>query len=325
MSLTSFLTESKELREKLRTSFTRPAFELKADIIAPPLTKNYSVVGQAFDYLLRFWLQNRNKKIVYNHKEWVADIAYERIIAKCARTKGKLIEMGRFGEYTVDKKKFLFALVFFHTQSKESHASFVRTGKVTNKLLQSCLFLARLDIVVRAGFIDQALFDFDDQDITDLKALYQAIADEHFVGKNRVILNPYFGHASTLVGGADSDIIIDNMLIDIKTTKNLTLERDHLNQLIGYYLLSRIGGILDNPKAKRIDTLALYYSRFGLLYKFPVTDLGTEEIILECEKWFYDHANQFMCNGKFEEYLKSLQPPRIKRSTSSPKTVKTRI
>lgn len=301
MSLTSFLAESKELRDKLRTSLGRPSFGLKADLVAPPMTKNYSVVGQAFDYLLRFKLEHRHKKLVSNHKIWVADIAYDNIIVRCQRTKGKRVELGRFGEYTVDKRKFLMALMFFHSQAKTSHSSFVKSGKITNKLLESCLFLARLDVFVRAGFIDQTLFEFDEQDLTDLKALFQAVNDEHFVCKKRVILNPYFGIASTLVGGADSDIIIDGTLIDIKTTKNLTLEREHLNQLIGYYILSRIGGILNNKKVKPIETLALYYSRFGILYKFPVSDLGTAEQVEQCERWFYNHADQLIWGGKFEE------------------------
>lgn len=319
MSLTNFLTESKELREKLRTSLKRPSFGLNGKIIAPPLTKNYSVVGQAFDYLLRFALEYRHKKLVSNHKNWVADIAYENIIERCQRTKGKRVEMGRFGEYTVDKTKFLFAADFFHSQAKTSHRSFVKSGRLSNKLLQSCLFLARLDVTVRAGFIDQTLFEFDDDDLADLKALYHAINDQLYSGKKRIILNPYFGHASTLVGGADTDIIIDNCLIDIKTTKNLTLDREHLNQLIGYYMLSRIGGILNDKNAKPVDSLALYYSRFGILYKFPVSELGSEKEIKECEKWFFSHADEMIWGGRFAE---TVMVDTAKANISKRKTMK---
>ena len=43
-------------------------------------------------------------------------------------------------------------------------------------------------------------------------------------------LNPTFGDASNLVGGADADIILDDMLIDIKTTKAISFTQEHYNQ-----------------------------------------------------------------------------------------------
>lgn len=49
------------------------------------------------------------------------------------------------------------------------------------------------------------------------------------------------------------DLLLDNSLIDIKTTKYLELKRDYLNQLIGYYILFLIGGIDDGPSKTNIE------------------------------------------------------------------------
>jgi hypothetical protein len=40
-------------------------------------------------------------------------------------------------------------------------------------------------------------------------------------------LNPDFGFASKLVGGADADIVLDSTLIDIKTVKAATLKPEY--------------------------------------------------------------------------------------------------
>ncbi len=50
----------KELKPKLKELFPTPAFVSSNIIRTPARTKNYSTVGQAFDYLLRFYLEIKN-------------------------------------------------------------------------------------------------------------------------------------------------------------------------------------------------------------------------------------------------------------------------
>jgi len=62
MSLTYFINNRKfqPLRDRFKSDFHRQAILLDAPLIAPQLTSNYSVVGQAFDYLMRFMLEHKN-------------------------------------------------------------------------------------------------------------------------------------------------------------------------------------------------------------------------------------------------------------------------
>ena len=82
-----------------------------------------------------------------------------------------------------------------------------------------------------------------------------------FKTESLCILNPIFGRASGLVGGADCDLVIDDTLIDIKTTKYLALKREYFNQLIGYYVLSKIDQIQGAPRGYAIRRLGIYFSR----------------------------------------------------------------
>ena len=57
MSLTSFLDNNPDVREQFKQEFHKPSLRVKKDLLAPPLTKRYSTVGTAFDYLLRFYVK----------------------------------------------------------------------------------------------------------------------------------------------------------------------------------------------------------------------------------------------------------------------------
>jgi len=76
MSLTSFIKEP-DVRKKFADTFSLPKIDLKADLKAPPITTNYSLVGTAFDYLLRFYIKRHNPSA--RTSEWVAEIAFQCI------------------------------------------------------------------------------------------------------------------------------------------------------------------------------------------------------------------------------------------------------
>jgi hypothetical protein len=114
-------------------------------------------------------------------------------------------------------------------------------AKPGTELIRAAVDLAQLDLVYRIGLLDlQPINDAMIEDIGNMLALVRA---EEFRAKRMCVLNPTFGDASLLVGGADGDLFIDGTLIDIKVNKNLELGRDIFNQLFGYYCLSCLGRV----------------------------------------------------------------------------------
>jgi hypothetical protein len=71
MSLTSFL-ERKDVRERFRQEFDMPRMKTKRELLAPPLSNRYSLVGTAFDYLARFYVKRLNPDAIT--KAWIAEI-----------------------------------------------------------------------------------------------------------------------------------------------------------------------------------------------------------------------------------------------------------
>lgn len=282
MSLTTFL-EIKDVRAKFSQEFPKPKFNLKKQILVPPITKHYSLVGTAFDYLMRFYLKCMNPKAITG--EWVAELAVEKM---------RLLELSfsldsRESEIKIDSN-LLRKVDQIIPQAKIVYSNYLKSGEMNDEVIKSTILLAQLDTYFRAGVIDENLGMIDEGDIVDLKNLISNVNPDIFKAKKLCILNPTFGQASTLVGGADADFLIDNMLIDIKTTKKLELDRDYFNQVIGYYVLFRIGGIDDAPFDAKIETLGIYYSRYGELYAIPLKAVTNETKLPSFIEWFKKRA-----------------------------------
>lgn len=79
------------------------------------------------------------------------------------------------------------------------------------------------------------------------------------------ILNPTFD-GSPDVGGADADLIVDGALIDIKTSKNQRIDAYFIRELLGYTLL-------DYSDRYHIDSIGLYMSRQGILFKWSLDEV----------------------------------------------------
>jgi len=272
MSLTSHLSDPAnfELREKLKTEFLRPPFKFEKKIKAVPKTKNYGIIGTAFDYLLRFAIQYHNKGKTITEETWIAEFAFNRLVR-------------------ILSEEDRVRLVCRFIQAKKNYESFLKKGMCTDFLCKDCLFLAKLDLYIRSRIIAPDLFYEDLSDVIDLQNLYSALNIEDFKVKKFCFLNPHFERASVIVGGADADIILDDTLIEIKVTKELKLERDYLNQLIGYYVLALIGGINGIHQGTTIKKVGVYFARHGFLWTVPLDELGNAGKFNSFKSWFENY------------------------------------
>src|SRR3989338_393175 len=275
MSLTALL-DNRDVKDKFREEFEKPWFTAKEKLLAPPLTDHYSLVGRAFDYLLRFHAQRLNREVVA--KPWIAEYAAELL---------------------GDDSRFSSTATTIIRRSKKEHLAFLRTGRFSDGLLRATLLLAQLDPFFRAGVLDEHLGRVNQKDVRDLRNLMSVVRPRMLKAKRACLLNPTFGKASQLVEGADVDFVVDDMLIDVKTTKNLEMGRDIFNQLIGYYVLYRIGGIDALPRSRKIKRLGIYFSRYGYLHVMRVCDIVNEGTLPRFVRWFRQRARKDYARPRF--------------------------
>ena len=301
-----------------KPSFGQKNIEIKAPSPENYSGKDYMLIGTAFDYLLRFYLKYKHfNKISDSH--WVAHTSLYSLMKKTVYFPTKPYKKSKnfYGvankfltdnitieiedlETVDDEEKHFSNLVDyfkndnnFNTEverqiqemfnyilnAEKFYNQYLGDGKLREKLLQAVVDLAKIDGYYRGDKYNPTLGEYKKEYLEDLKNLYKTIPNQNFSGDD-VYLNPTFGQASSLVGGADADLIIDGSLIDIKTTKNLSFTVKQWRQLIGYLTLIDIQGKFD------IDKAGIYFSRHGYIYNFDADKVYSKTGYKEFKEWF---------------------------------------
>ncbi len=258
----------KDVKAKFRVVFPKPKIT-DGELVAPPVTQNYMLVGTAFDYLLRFHLERRYPFAVA--QPWIA--SHAEFLVK--------------SDSEIHKKVQLIL-----DEAKQQHDAYLANGHVTDTLLRSCLLLAQLDPIFRRNLIVPDLGYVNDGDVLDLRRLLTSVRSEFFQPQSVCLLDPTFGAGSVLVGGADVDLVLDDALVEIKTTKEPRLQQDHYNQIIGYYLLSTFGSIDGAPPGHTIQRVAIYSARYATLHLFPIETIASQATFASFTDWFSARAKQ---------------------------------
>jgi hypothetical protein len=132
----------------------------------------------------------------------------------------------------------------------------------------------------------------DKAGIEDLKNLLSVVDQEIFTSKQLCLINPTFGSASELVGGADADLVIDDTIIDIKTTKSLLLDRRSFDQVLGYYILHQIASVGELQPRPNIAKIAIYFSRHAHLHTISISEMINPKTFPAFINWFQRRARQ---------------------------------
>lgn len=281
MSIVQILNSpfQKDFKQVLKDNTVKPQFLLKEPLKAPPLTKNYSIVGQGFDYLLRTFIEMDNFRAKCDN-DTIAERAYKELERQLDNSQADYIRIGYCNQHVVDKYDFHIKLMRKMLRSMKAFNTYYITLKISDALLKACLFYARLDLYVRAGLIDIGLAEEETlQDVQDLRNLLRLYKMQPFHKNCHCVLNPHFGDGSALVGGADIDISVDDMLLEVKTTSCTSLKRIHFDQVFCYYILYLIGGIHPRGRVKKMKRIGIYYARHGKMWQAKISDIATEKQI----------------------------------------------
>jgi hypothetical protein len=292
MSLNSVVQDDLKIRARLAKEFPLPSLgRPDTDNLLRPQTKtNSGTLGTAFDYLFRFHLQSLNPNAISGR--WIAEMALDYIkgagfvMQYCGTAPDGIPIEKPMGD--ADSERFIRDAREAVTEARHLCAQYIETRKLQRELVASTLRLARLDVVWRTKVAyDKRVKDVDERDIDDLKSLIERVDSRYLTSSTGVcVLNPMFGKAADLVGGADADIVVDHLLLDIKTTIEAGFSRKWFNQLIGYYLLYKISGIEGMPPDHEIRALGVYSARYNWFAVFRVEDMVTSSRVENLAKWF---------------------------------------
>lgn len=250
MSLTSFFRDTPDARhhvsDALRRPLSRPAL---SPALAPPRSKHYGLVGTAFDYLLRSLLvrAHTGQTLIHTGSPCLALLT----IPDFSRSRQKLAVL---------------------REAYDLRTAF-ELGNIplSPQVARACLILASFDVVIRVGRYHELAGLVEDADVEDLLKLAELIPFAEFRAKERLILNPHFHHGHR-VFGADGDLLIDDLLVDVKVAQENKLRGEYLQQLTGYLALERLGGIV-GAGGQPIRRLGIYFARHGILQTWAVAEI----------------------------------------------------
>ena len=267
MSVTELLNHSKvcKLLDSVIPSFPKRIF---ATIVAPPVTNRYSLVGTAFDYAIRFELQR-----LYPHvrtQTWVSETGAAAAPPK-QRKKARRI---------LDAAKADFEI---YVRNPTPDAAMRAT------MAAHAIRLAKLDLIYRAAYVDPAMDVADPGDVQDILQLLAVAPSAKLAHPTTLYLNPTFGAISSVVGGADCDLISGNALIEIKVTKNNNIDTSYVRQLVSYIILAR-GARKEDTTFPEIRSIGVYFARHAYLWTLPVESITCNSQFSKVEWAYLDYA-----------------------------------
>lgn len=237
---------------------------------------NYSLIGTAFDYLLRFKIEHENPDAkIYKSDELVAE--------KTVR----LLKRPDIGLRPLNNTE----RDFFDTAISKYETYVSGDGELP---VESCLLFAKLDPIYRGAQIP-----LDSIDLSSTESYYKNDLKNLLSGSEKVwdveeyaVLNPSMGLGPSL--GADADLIVDDTLIDIKTTVNPTFTGEQFRQLLGYLALLDIhsDSTINEWDVEKPAKAGIYYSRSSDLKTFDADIVYSEPILSEMKDHLFYHATK---------------------------------
>jgi len=260
-----------EVRQQLGTVVLPPPASLRSGALG--------TVGTAFDYRVRFYFTapaaqtlpaGRGAALLWG-LESVEELPDGTLV-----TWEPSPRPAHFGPSPAVVGEFFAQVDHFVTTYSPQGRQLSESGEET--LARYCLILALFEEVYRAfgaPYFDSPLFHLGkdasaadllalasaDQ-VADLRALWNGLLATVDLGYESVIYNPVLGFGSF---GADADLILDDCLLELKTSQRPQLAQ-YLRQLLGYVLL-------DTEDRYGIRRIGLYLARQRCLVTFSLHDL----------------------------------------------------
>lgn len=287
MSITTLITE-KEVKANLDRIIPQYDRTQRVPIRVSHGTGSAALTGTAFDYALRFEIQRRYPES--RDKKWIAESAIAKLekrehLSLPFSSFAPLRDLGRVLRRI--RRRVQNARIFLrkHATRRRPDAAWM------SRLAEHALRLARIDPIYRAGYLGDEVFASNRNDqIQEVVELLSCVPFNALVGKGSdVLLNPTFGPYSSLVGGADADVIAEGRLIDFKVVAQPNIERGMVRQLVAYLILARCA-TRDGAKMPAIEELGIYFARHAHLWVLPAARIINHPAYSDVERWFLRYA-----------------------------------
>jgi hypothetical protein len=143
---------------------------------------------------------------------------------------------------------------------------------------------------------------FEEDVLEEMEGLFEMLRDSEWTTGDCAIENPTFGGHRHILPG-EGDFIVDDLLVDIKTTESRSFTNSFWRQLLMYYLLTDVQRVLCDVdgrtygkesfegKYPEIERVGIYFARYGELQTVRIEEVIDDwERYEEFRAWIIDRA-----------------------------------
>jgi hypothetical protein len=314
-----------EVRNEIDSTYPNPGSGAEGDLVVPNNGYSHKLIGHTFEFLCKVWLYHECNEVIRPaiHPSWELDDEDEKGWARHARyskiptvsvsivdgMKWEERERGpsnqkEWDEMNEDRPEWDHRSAAQWTEDDELSKvanQYVKTGMNTEQVVRAALLNAgwKPDGDVKSWLDRDAI---EDDILTEMSDLFSLLRGQDWGDSNVMFENPRFGHYHHILPG-EGDFIVDDLLVDIKTTESREFTNSFWRQLLLYYVLNDIQRVLFEAddvsytreafegKYPEITRVGIYFARYGELRTVEMQDIIEEtEQYKEFRAWIVDRA-----------------------------------
>lgn len=306
-----------EVRQEIDSTYPNPGEDAEGELLVPNNGYSHLLVGDAFEFLCRMLLYRRCDKIVDPdyYRGWsegprwtdgeFPPIYVRRFDGMKWEDHPNISSQEEWEEQQADLpvwKRRRSAVTWTEDEALSKLAEqYVETGMNTGRLVRAAL--------INAGWKpDESVHSWVDRDafakdiLEEMEALFRILREVEWTRGDSVIVEPDFGgHRYVLPG--EGDFIVDDLLVDIKTTERRSFTNEFWRQLLLYYVLCDVQRAMYDVREygereeqtyiryPEINRVGVYFARYGELQVVEIDEvIEDRERYEEFRAWIVDRG-----------------------------------
>ena len=164
---------------------------------------------------------------------------------------------------------------------------------LSEKEARQCFMLAGWETVFRTGKVDYGDLTSTPDHVDELFRLLDIVPWPSFLPGSRLVFGVAIPRASAWMGGAEPDLVVDDLLLEVKTVDRPILDARARRQLAAYAALINAYGIEGEPADQpRVHQFGLYLSRTGTLASWPLRRMLDEDAEWKIVRFLIEFAGR---------------------------------
>ena len=314
-----------EVRQEIDSVYPNPGSDVKGDLVVANNGYSHKLVGSAFEFLCKVWLYRKCNEAICpgRHKSWELNdnddgkwirFAKESRIPEISVTIFEGMKWEEYEEGPSNEKEWEEMneqRPDWDYRSPVQWAYDEDLSKIVNQFVETGM---NAEGVVKAALLDagwkseedlQSWINrgaFEEDLLTEMENLFELLREQDWADGDRLFDNPGFGKHRYILAG-EGDLLIDDLLVDVKTTENPSFTNSFWRQLLLYYLLNDVQRELydeENVRSGRepfkgkypeISRVGVYFARYGELKTVDLDDVIEDtDIYEEFRAWIVDQG-----------------------------------